>query len=157
MTRLNFCSSIGRYDRNHHRTMLEGEPFPATSPYVGDRALTHYAVIDLERFLRAVNQHLQTRSDIFPDGFSGITHQAVAYREKRNMPMDFNRVSEGVARLTREEMDEAINVKPPIFSPEREYRVVLHGNNDAYLAFETNFVDLRSDEIRRSILDIGEY
>ncbi len=71
--------------------------------------------------------------------------------------MGLERVRNGFINMNDHEFVEAVNVKPVKFSAEREYRIVLHGNNDMHVANDSPSIDLKSDKIGQSIVAIGEY
>lgn len=157
MNKYVFCASEGPYDPIHHHQMLYGSPIPSRHPYRGNSDLTHYAEFDLHAFVEAVEEQLRSRSNLFPDGYTGYTFEKVEYREKKVFPLQEKNFDGQEMIMSHEEFFETAFVKPQSFTTEREVRMVLHGNNDTYLAYDPNALFLQSENIRRSIRSVGKY
>lgn len=152
-----FCASWGAYSRQQHLHIKNGTMSVAGTKYEGNSKLTHFAEIDLIDFLDAValeapktplwstklpvNEYLLGGRVTYGKTEKSISIPSIY--EGRDMAVDI------------EDYLRTMFTKPPHFSPENEFRVVLRANAPNFLEGDPAGMKLMHKKLRRSIRKIG--
>lgn len=118
-----FCVSLGGYDREHHKIMLNGDD----KGYPGNPELTHYVQIDLRLFDAALKKWAVKALGILREG------QTTAYTFSKSVIYEGRDVE--ISPLTAQSMSteamktnaliRAVFHKPQPFAAEKEFRICL--------------------------------
>lgn len=129
----------------------------AGTKYEGNPKLTHFAEIDLIEFLEAVRLEAPKTSlwsTVLPES-EYLIYRCVNYGETErsiSVPSIYESSNEDI---TVEDYLRTLFTKPPHFSPESEFRVVLRANAPKSLEGDPEGMKLLHKKLRRSIKKIG--
>lgn len=150
-----FCSSIGPYDRDHHRSMRFGLNDNQTGTYLGNPDLTHWVVLDVALFLNAVRLAAKEHPLYSGCDKQFLFHNDVSYNKYDEIiPYRENiKIHEEdlIARVTN-----TVLSKPAFFAVEKEYRFILSLKAPYCADFNDPAAILTSDLLQKSIVEIGE-
>jgi hypothetical protein len=152
-----FCASWGAYSRQQHLDIKNGSTSVAGTKYQGNPKLTHFAEIDLFDFLGAVSLEAP-RSPLWATTLPEneyLLHSRVEYgRTERSFSIPPSFDSSSIV-LNANDYLRTLFTKPPHFSPENEFRVVLRANAPNSLEGDPAGMKLVHKKLRRSIRRIG--
>lgn len=152
-----FCASWGAYSRQQHLDIKNGAMSVAETKYEGNSKLTHFVEIDLIDFLDAVSLEAP-KTPLWSTALPAseyLLHSRVKYGQtEKSISIPSVYESSGMA-VTAEDYLRTMFTKPPHFSPENEFRVVLRANAPNSLEGDPAGMKLMHKKLRRSIRKIG--
>ncbi len=151
-----FCATLGIYDFHHHRIMRDGLYEHEKLQYLGNAELSHYAVLDIQKFSDAIKDCC-LKTDGWESGSITSENFLVSEVEYGDRDQDFKIVS-GYDYRSDEKFNHfkrVVFTKPKSFSLEREIRFVLRPNYPHALPSNADAKCFESSELRAAITEIG--
>jgi len=127
-----FCATFGDYSKDTHKKLLYGCQLSEGHWYSGNPDLTHFAVINVEKFILALRLWIKSRRRSFKKNFDPIGDiggYQVVYRER------FEELHQPIVKYDElENFDkiylQSVFFKPPHFLPENEFRISMNVHQD---------------------------
>jgi hypothetical protein len=151
-----FCATLGLYNIHHHRIMRDGLYENGKLHYLGNAELSHYAVIDIQKFSDAIKE-CSLKTDGWKSGSITSENFLVSEVEYGDRDQDF-KIEFGYNYRSDPKFDHfkrVVFTKPESFSIEKEIRVVLRPNYPHALPSNADAKFFESSELRAAIIEIG--
>lgn len=154
-----FCATKTQYRPKHHRTMLDGGAAQNSESYSGNGELTHYAEIDLDKFLLGLKE-LAPRHSGWKSEFNdpeSLFFNGVDYGERASSVQvtPEQKIPNSLANR-RDNYLRTIFVKPERFSPEEEIRIVLRAFRPGFVPEGVKEMVLCGKALKRATIRIGD-
>jgi len=143
-----FCLSHGAYSRERHLKIVNGDE---SANYKSTGEYTAYVQLDLNKFGKALANALAVKLGI--DEGIRLCGKKVRY-ECREIWVEIQELTSGSS--TTDAIERATFIKPEIFSPEEEIRLIFLLKNNEIIQPKTKFVDLQSQALKSSIIGTPE-
>lgn len=151
-----FCATDGVYSVEHHKIMRCGTENSDGEIYEGDENLKNFAVIDVHKFITALEALLPKspawRTKLPMNEVLAVLQVKYGERDQmKNVPSNYQ-ISEEDASM---DYLNSVFRKPTKYAPEREIRFLVRSNAPACIGDVTEPLDLQSKLLRRSIVKLG--
>lgn len=157
-----FCCTNGAYDPVVHAQIMNGGWSDSGKWYPGNKDLTHYAVIDRDRFqmalLVAVINSPQWSTSFPIETFrqNGVQPFLLAKPVIYGDPFEHRPYHQHLNDdLTEEDYIRTLFVKPKFFSVEREYRIVVRPNSPSCIPNDDTGLVVQSAALKSCIIGCG--
>jgi len=144
-----FCASKGSYSKDQHKVMMFGDEHR----YKGDKRLTHYAEINLEKFIDALADIIVHNLDRIKikNGLEIKIHDVIYSDDVNKIYLTGTLPKEKGINL------ETLTTKATIFTPENETRILIAGPNNQLAEEPIEPFNISSDALKDSIIRIDSW
>ncbi len=142
-----FCSSIGPYDTEHHKVMLEK-----------NSDVRHYLVFDLRRLIAGLVHETRNNAEYtLVPGKLNVVYGAISYKEKAREENPVLNASFGYQspKFSPNEFLKSVFTKPPFYCYENEHRIMLRLHATEAPATDGHPIFVENDYLRKAIVESG--